>query len=150
MSSHHRSPLAALAIVGLAVLAVLGACGDTDGGPEQRFESAPPDTTAEEADPAGASGDAVDCADAPGETVTVEIGDFEFLPEPVSVRACDEIVWSNGHDQAHTSTGSGEVTWSTGNIAPGAAADPIVFDTPGEHAYMCALHPFMTGIVEVS
>jgi len=66
------------------------------------------------------------------------------------VNACDEIVWSNTHDQAHTSTRSGDLGWSTDNIAAGAQSEPIVFDTPGELTYMCALHPFMTGTVEVS
>jgi plastocyanin len=150
MSSHHRSPLAALAIVGLAVL---GACGDSDGTPDgtpaQRSGSGAPDTTTA-GTAVGASGEAVDCAGTEGETVTVDIGDFEFIPDRVSVSACDQIVWSNTHDQAHTSTGSGDVRWSTGNIAPGAEADPIVFDTPGEFAYMCALHPFMKGTVEVA
>jgi plastocyanin len=132
--------------VALMALALLGACGSDDGASDATTTT----TASTDGAATGASRSAVDCSGADGATVTVEIGDFEFLPDPVSVSACDEIVWRNVHDQAHTSTGSGEVTWSTGNIAPGADADPIVFDTPGEHAYMCALHPFMKGVVEVS
>src|SRR5687768_6436959 len=101
----HRSPLAALVVVGLIAL---GACADTGDA-----AAAAPDTTSESPGAAGASGDAVDCTDGAGETVTVEIGDFVFAPEPVQVSACDEIVWSNAHDQAHTSTANGDLSWST-------------------------------------
>lgn len=136
-----------LLAIALALSTVaLTACGDDDddgGGPAPEV-AAPEDTVA-----AGATGEPVDCA-TPGETVTVDIGDFEFLPERVQVAACDEIVWNNTHTQPHTSTGNGDASWSTGNIAAAVESDPIAFDTPGEFAYMCALHPFMKGVVEVS
>lgn len=129
-------------LAGVALAGVLGlsACGDT------ADESTP--TTAAEG--SGPSGEAADCAGAAGERVIVDIGDFVFEPPTVSVSACDEIVWTNTHDQAHTSTGNGGFEWSTGNIAPGSNAAPIVFDTPGDYSYICALHPFMKGSVEVS
>ena len=136
-----------LLLVALAVGAVsLTACGGDDDGGDMGSEA--PDASAA-VDAAGATGDAVDCSSA-GETVTVEIGDFEFLPERIEVAACDEIVWTNIHTQPHTATGNGDFNWSTGNLAEDADSDPTVFDTPGEFAYMCALHPFMKGVVEVS
>lgn len=125
MAASPRVLLACIAVVGLA------ACGDATG------DAAP-------------AGGAVDCDGRAGSTVTVDIGDFVFQPETISVRTCDSIVWRNTHDQAHTSTGNGESVWSTGNIAPGAESDPILFDTPGRLTYICALHPFMTGVAEVS
>lgn len=133
------SLLATFALSGLALLAGCG--GDDD---------AADTTETTEAEAPVANGDPVDCATTPGETVTVEIPEFEFAPDPVQVSTCDEIVWSNTHDQAHTSTRSGDTGWSTDTIAAGAESEPIVFDTPGELTYMCALHPFMTGTVEVS
>lgn len=122
----HRT--LAVATVALAAVA-LAACGDT---------------TADE--PASAAG----CAVGAGETVTVEIPEFAFSPDPVQISTCDEIVWENTHDQPHTSTGKGEQTWSTGNVAPGASAEPVRFEEAGSFSYICALHPFMTGTVEVS
>ena len=86
----------------------------------------------------------------PGTTVTVEIPEFAFSPTPVQVKACDSVVWENTHTQAHTSTGKGDKAWSTGNIADGATSDPVLFDQTGSFAYICALHPFMKGTVEVS
>ncbi len=82
--------------------------------------------------------------------VTVEIGDFRFEPTPVEIGACDSVVWTNAHDQAHTSTGNGTVTWSTGDLAPGATSEPVLFEEAGEHTYICALHPFMQGVVTVT
>ncbi len=138
-----RFALAAVAVVGLASLAACGDSGDDD----TSSDSIETDG-AEVAEPE-AAGEPADCADG-GETVSVDIPDFEFAPDPVQVSVCDEIVWSNTHSQAHTSTSNGSFSWSTGNIAVGAESEPIVFDTPGELTYACALHPFMTGTVEVS
>lgn len=98
------------------------------------------------ADGAGAAGPG--CTG--GETVTVEIPEFAFAPDPVQISACDAVVWLNAHDQAHTSTGTGSQTWTTGDLAPGARSEPVRFESTGSFAYQCALHPFMQGTVEVS
>jgi plastocyanin len=124
----HRSPRGLLAVA--AILGGLGltACGDTDA----------PDAAA------------ADCGADAGETVTVEIGDFVFDPTPVAVSRCDEVVWHNGHDQAHTSTGNATQRWNTGNLAPDATSGPIRFEDAGDFTYICALHPFMEWTVQVS
>jgi plastocyanin len=112
----------ALCLAGTALL--IAACGD------------------DEPTPAAGAGDC--------ETVAVDIGDFAFEPTPVEVDACDAVVWTNAHDQAHTATGNGDVTWNTGNLAPGSSSEPVTFEEPGEHTYICALHPFMQGVVAVA
>lgn len=127
MPTTIRSRLLATAL--LAATLTLAACGDT---------SEPADAEA-----------AVDCSSG-GETVTVEIPEFAFAPDPVEIRACDAVVWTNTHSQPHTSTGDGEQTWTTGNIAPGESGEPVPFEDTGTFTYLCALHPFMQGTVEVS
>ena len=82
--------------------------------------------------------------------MTVEIGEFVFEPTPVEVGVCDSVVWTNGHDQAHTATGTGDQSWNTGNLAPGTTSEPVRFEAPGELTYICALHPFMQGVVSVT
>jgi len=129
-----RPPRTFVAVVAAVGLLGLAACGDT---------------TADTAD-ADADAPAVDCAATPGETVTVDIGDFVFDPTPVRVSACDSVVWTNVHTQAHTSTGQGDKAWSSGNIQPDEPSEPVLFEAPGEFAYICALHPFMEGTVEVT
>lgn len=118
-----------LAVVVVTALG-LGACGETSG-----------DGDAAATEPCGAED---------GTTVVVEIPDFTFQPDPVAVDRCDDVVWLNAHDQAHTSTGDGEQRWSTGNLAPGDRSEPVSFEEAGAHTYLCALHPFMTGTVEVT
>ena len=132
---------ASLALVALVGLTACGGSGDD----ESSDTTNAADTTA----PADTGGTPADCAD-PGETVTVEIPEFNFEPTPVEIAACDEVVWQNTHNQAHTSTSNGDLSWSTGNIKPDATSDPVAFDTPGTYEYQCALHPFMKGTVEVS
>jgi plastocyanin len=139
-----RHPTLLVAAVALAGIGLLGACGDDDDASTSTTIADAPD------DMGGGTGEPVDCDGATGETVTVEIPDFEFSPTPVEVSACDEVVWSNTHTQAHTATGNGDFDFSTGNIAADGESEPVVFDATGSFTYICALHPFMTGTVEVS
>lgn len=118
---HRSRPVVTLLLVAALPLA---ACGDDEPTPT-------------------AAGD--DCT-----TVTVDIGDFAFEPTPVEIGTCDSVVWTNVHDQAHTATGSGDIDWNTGNLAAGSSSEPVTFDAPGDHPYICALHPFMQGVVSVT
>jgi len=126
--ARHRT-LASIAAA--AALVVFGACGN---------DSSPEAALSEE----------VDCESNPGETVTVDIPEFAFDPDPVSIKVCDSVVWRNSHTQPHTSTGEGADGWTTGNLAAGEESDPVTFSEAGTRTYICALHPFMTGTVEVS
>lgn len=137
-------PTTVLRATAFALVGILGlaACGDTTSD----------DSAAEpSASDAGSSSDSpVDCEANPGTTVTVDIPEFAFEPTPVEIGACDSVVWENTHNQAHTSTGKGDKAWNTGNLAAGSASEPVLFDETGTYAYICALHPFMEGTVEVS
>lgn len=126
--------------LGLTLLASLAlmACGDDD---QPSDAAAPPEMTAPESAAEGEGG---------GETVTVDIGEFVFDPTPVEVSVGDSVVWENVHNQAHTASGNGDQRWDTANIAPGDTSDPIIFDEAGTFTYICGLHPFMEGTVEVS
>lgn len=85
-----------------------------------------------------------------GETVTVDIGAFVFEPTPVQISVGDSVAWENVHDQPHTASGNGDQRWDTANIQPGDTSDPVRFDEAGTYSYICGLHPFMEGTVEVS
>lgn len=123
------------AAVALALF-VLTAAACSDTGPRTSNATAP--TSASNA------------TDSTSKTVTVKIGDFRFEPPTLRIRAGTAVVWRNTHNQAHTSTGAGDMRWNTGNVAPGAASAPVTFPKPGTFPYFCALHPFMKGTVEVS
>lgn len=137
----------AVLIGALLLTTGLAACSDDSedsGGDAAPTSEAGSDTTAAPAE--GTDGE----APADGEAVTVEIGDFVYDPTPVEITAGQSIVWENVHNQAHTATGQGDQDFDTANIAPGESSDPVVFDEAGSFTYICALHPFMEGTVEVS
>lgn len=119
-------------VIALLGVAALTGCGDTTS--DERSSDQP----------------AGDCTTDRGATVAVEIPEFVFSPTPVAISACDSVVWKNTHTQAHTSTGNGDQTWTTGNLAPDAESEPVLFEESGTFTYICALHPFMKGTVEVS
>src|SRR5687767_4286241 len=102
----HRTPRGLVATAAILGALAFAACGDTD-------------------EP---SADAAQCSSDAGTTVTVEIGDFLYDPTPVEVERCDQVVWHNGHDQAHTSTGNADQSWNTGNLAPDATSEPVRFE----------------------
>ena len=136
-SMRRPTPLLALLLSGAAV--VLAGCGDTTTDEDAGEAPSPTD-----------EGAAVDCDADPGDLVTVTIPEFAFQPDPVEISACDSVAWENTHTQAHTSTGDGDQQWSTGNLAAGATSEPVRFEAAGEFTYICALHPFMQGTVQVS
>ena len=126
----------------LLVAGALAGCGDD----EQEAAAVPDDPSTETT--AAPADDTM--APAEGDTVTVEIGDFQFDPTPVEISVGQSVVWENTHTQAHTSTGTGDQHWDTQNVAPGESSDAVLFEDPGTFTYICALHPFMEGTVEVS
>lgn len=84
---------------------------------------------------------------------TVEIGNTtgrvgplsEYDPGTVKVAASDAVRWANldPDGQVHTASwdaGAPEA-FDTGDVGPGNASEPIVFDEPGTYAYRCAYHP---------
>jgi plastocyanin len=132
------------ALIGALLLtAGLAACGD-DSSDSAEAPAEGTETTTAPAD-GGEMG-----APADGETVTVEIGDFVYEPTPIEISVGQSVMWINVHNQAHTATGNGDQRWDTGNLAPDATSEPVLFEEPGSFAYICALHPFMEGTVEVS
>ncbi len=84
--------------------------------------------------------------DIPGSTVVV-IRRFAFGPSEVRVRPGERVTWLNCDEDGHTSTADGGA-WESPLLAPGDAFTHT-FESPGEFAYHCEPHPFMTGRVIV-
>ena len=81
------------------------------------------------------------------ESASVDIADFTFGPNSVTITAGGTVTWTNSDSAPHTATGDGG-SFDTGTIDPGASAS-ITFDTPGTYTYICSIHPNMTGTVVV-
>lgn len=79
---------------------------------------------------------------------TVRMVDFAFLPGRIRIDAGSTVRFVNDGVAPHTATARGGA-FDTGVLARGAAAS-IRLDEPGTYAYLCAIHPDMTGTIEVA
>lgn len=75
---------------------------------------------------------------------TVEIRGFDF-GAALTVRRGTKVTWVNRDRAPHTATGAG---FDTGILRQGRRGS-FTFTRPGSYRYVCALHPFMRGIVVV-
>ena len=80
-------------------------------------------------------------------TTAIAIEAFAFSPATVTVQAGQPVTWENHDPAEHTVTAEGG-SFDSGAIARGASFE-TAFDRPGEHHYLCALHPGMKGTVVV-
>ena len=77
----------------------------------------------------------------------VVIQRFTFVTGDLAVPAGGRVTWINCDLESHTSTADGG-QWSSPLLAPGDVFTRT-FSTPGEFAYHCEPHPFMTGRIVV-
>lgn len=109
-----------LAVAAVAAVAVLLACGGGDeyGG------------TGPNGDDGGSAAGAVE--------IDMVTGD-EFSPQVDTVAAGDTVVWTNQNSVTHTATADDD-SWDTGDVAPDATSDQVVFSQTGDHPYHCIYH----------
>jgi len=140
-----------LALAGFAAAGCGG--GDDDSGSAATSDStatteAGEDATTTEAEPgddsggnaAAPSGDAVRSAE-------VEIEDFAYSPDPVTIEEGGKVIWKNRDAAPHTATAE-DGSFDTGTIEEGKLKSET-FKEPGTYAYICSIHPQMHGTVEV-
>ena len=142
-SPSSKTPLiSALAIVAL----VFASCGDDDDTGAMPDGGAAATTEAEstEPEPSGnapaPSGDAVRSA-------KVEIVDFAYDPDPVTIEEGGKVIWINRDAELHTATAD-DGSFDTGRLGEGKLKSES-FKEPGEYPYFCEIHPTMRGTVEV-
>ena len=117
-----RKLLSLLCVVAFAGL-VLAACGGDE-------------------DPAATSG-----AQEATATTEVDIAEFEYVPEAITVAAGDTVTWTNSDEAPHTATADDE-TFDTGDMKLDGRGE-VTFDESGTYSYYCRFHAFMKGTVEV-
>jgi plastocyanin len=79
-------------------------------------------------------------------THTVAMDGTRFVPETITVKRGDRVVWMNKDPFPHTATAHG--TFDSGSVAPGHSWSYSARE-PGEFAYVCTLHPGMKGTLIV-
>ena len=77
----------------------------------------------------------------------VEIVDFAYDPDPVTIQVGGKVIWQNEDAAPHTATAD-DGSFDTGIIEEGKIKSET-FKEPGTYAYVCEIHPTMHGTVEV-
>jgi plastocyanin len=78
----------------------------------------------------------------------IEIKDFMFSPQTLTVKAGEKITWINRDDEPHTVVSVGK------KFQKSSALDTdqeftITASEPGSYQYFCSVHPKMTGTIVV-
>jgi plastocyanin len=115
-------------------------CGSDKADTTARDESTVTTPSASKGNAAAPSGEAVRVA-------KVEIVDFAYDPDPVTIQVGGKVIWANRDSAPHTATAK-DGTFDTGTIEEGKIKSET-FKQPGTYAYICQVHPTMHGTVEV-
>jgi plastocyanin len=111
------------------------------------------DTSIVTAPAKGSAGGSDQSANAPapsGEAVRsakVEIADFAYDPDPVTVQVGGKVIWLNRDSVPHTATAE-DGSFDTGTLEEGKLKSET-FKRAGTYEYLCQIHPDMHGVVEV-
>jgi plastocyanin len=136
-----RSKLPPLAFALVALSLGLAACG---GGSDDTTTTTETETTEASPEPSGGvpapSGEAA-------RSEKVEIVEFAYDPDPVTVQAGGKVIWLNQDTAPHTATAD-DGSFDTGTLERGKLKSET-FKEPGTYTYFCEIHPTMHGTVEV-
>ncbi|HEY7255297.1 MAG TPA: plastocyanin/azurin family copper-binding protein [Solirubrobacterales bacterium] len=77
----------------------------------------------------------------------VEIVNFSYHPDPVTIQEGGKVIWINRDSSPHTATAD-DGSFDTGVIDEGKLKSET-FKEPGEFTYFCQIHPGMHGTIRV-
>jgi plastocyanin len=120
-------------LVGLVAVLALGGCGKDDKGDK---EANPPSSSAQGSVPL--SGDA-----------PVKIANFEFKPPKVVVKPGTKVTWTNDDTTIHDIKDTSPLASPVSNDLAKGDTFSITYAQPGSYSYICGIHQYMTGTVEV-
>jgi plastocyanin len=138
------------AVLALALLGVAG-CGGGDSNSTTKSEST--EATTESGDDSASNDDSTSNGNAPapsGDAVRsakVEIANFAYDPDPVTIEEGGKVIWVNEDSAPHTATAE-DGSFDTGTLEEGKLKSET-FKEPGTYEYVCSIHPQMHGTVEV-
>ncbi len=77
-----------------------------------------------------------------------------WLPDSVSIKAGDTVIWANDDTAAHTVTSGSPSEGPSGifdsSLVMAGDSFEVTFDNSGSYDYFCMVHPWMTGSIKVS
>jgi plastocyanin len=84
---------------------------------------------------------------APAADTKVQIDQYAFLPQRITVKPSTTVTWTNDDDDSHTVASSAKLFKS--KALDSGDKFSFTFTTPGTYAYFCSVHPQMTGTITV-
>jgi plastocyanin len=134
-------PKAFLAPALIALALALSACGSSDDETSTDAGQATTETTTESSGSAPAPSGEAQRAE------KVEIVEFTYQPDPVTVQVGGKVIWQNEDTAPHTATAD-DGSFDTGTLERGKLKSET-FKQAGTFTYFCQIHPTMHGTVEV-
>lgn len=80
-------------------------------------------------------------------THKVEIRKFKFVPNQLSLKPGDTLVWTNFDIAPHTATAD-DKSWNTGTLKKGQSKSMVVLDVMATN-YFCRFHPHMKANLQI-
>lgn len=135
----------------LAIGVGVAGCGDDDDGGDTGSATVTETETTETGDDSATGDDSGGSAPAPSGDATrsekVEIVDFAYDPDPVTIEEGGKVIWQNEDSAPHTATAD-DGSFDTGTLEEGKLKSET-FKKAGTYSYICSIHPDMHGTVEV-
>src|SRR5215831_11401591 len=78
----------------------------------------------------------------------IEIKDFAFNPQTITVKSGEKITWINRDEEPHTIV-SVEKQFKKSTALDTDQEFTVVAGSPGTYSYYCSVHPKMTGTIIV-
>ena len=94
------------------------------------------------------AGDMKDAGSTTGKQNTIEIKDFAFNPQTITVKTGQTITWINRDEEPHTVV-SVEKQFKKSSALDTDQTFTITAGAPGTYSYFCSVHPKMTGKIVV-
>ena len=94
------------------------------------------------------AGDMKDADSTSSKQNTIEIKDFAFNPQTITVKSGQTITWINRDEEPHTIV-SVEKQFKKSSALDTDQTFTITTGAPGTYTYFCSVHPKMTGTIVV-
>src|ERR1044072_9703325 len=135
------------AVLALTVFGIAG-CGssDDDGDSGSTTVTETTGATTEAGDPSASGANASAPSGGAVRAAKVEIVDFAYDPDPVTIEEGGKVTWQNEDSAPHTATAD-DGSFDTGTLEEGKLKSET-FKEPGTYAYICSIHPDMRGTGE--
>lgn len=92
---------------------------------------------------------ALSAAAEPAQQAMVEIKDFKFVPDDLTVAAGMTVTWVNHDNEAHTIMSDDKSFVTTPQLVDSGEQYSYTFDKAGTYEYHCSIHPSMHGRIVV-